>query len=406
MADPRSARPTHGRRAAFVAVAAAFVVTMVGTTLPTPLYPLYRDAYGFSQVTITIVFAVYAAGVITALLLFGNLSDVIGRRRVLLPGLLCSALSAGCFLLAHGLAPIIAGRLLSGLAAGIFTGAATAALLDLAPEGGAARASLLATIVNVGGLGSGAMLAGVLAEYGAKPLRLVFWVHLALLTLAAAGIWRMPEPVDGAATRALRLRPTRPTVAAEARAVFGPAVIAGFAGFAVLGLVTAVSPAFLGEVLGERNHAVTGLVVLAVFGASIVGQALGRTIEPSRALRLGCGLLIVGAATLAVALSLASLALLIGGGVVAGAGQGAGFAAGLASINHATPAAQRGATISSFFVVCYVAISVPVIGVGLLAAATDLVVAGTVFSIGVAALAAAAILGVVRLGRQAELPGA
>lgn len=406
MAEPHPSQPALGRRAAFLAVAAAFVITMVGTTLPTPLYPLYREEYGFSQVMITVIFAVYAAGVITALLLFGNVSDVIGRRRVLLPGLLCSALSAGCFLLAQGLAPILAGRLLSGLAAGIFTGAATAALLDLAPEGGAARASLLATIVNVGGLGSGAMLAGVLAEYATEPLRLVFWVHLGLLTFAAIGIWRMPEPVEGAAGRALELRPTRPTVAPEALAVFASAVIAGFAGFAVLGLVTAVSPAFLGEVLGERNRAVTGLVVLAVFAASIAGQALARTLDSSRALRLGCALLIVGAAILAVALSAASLALLVVGGVVAGAGQGAGFAAGLASINRVTPAAQRGATISSFFVICYVAISVPVIGVGLLAAATDLVVAGTVFSIVVSLLAAAAIVGVIRLERQAELPGA
>ncbi|MBA2348535.1 MAG: MFS transporter, partial [Solirubrobacterales bacterium] len=98
MIEPRPRRPTLGRRAAFLAVAAAFVITMIGTTLPTPLYPLYRDEYGFSQLTITVIFAAYAAGVIAALLLFGNLSDVIGRRRVLLPGLVCSALSAGCFL--------------------------------------------------------------------------------------------------------------------------------------------------------------------------------------------------------------------------------------------------------------------------------------------------------------------
>lgn len=389
-----------------MAVAAAFVITMIGTTLPTPLYPLYGEEYGFSQVTITVIFAAYAAGVIAALLLFGNLSDVIGRRRVLLPGLLCSALSAGCFLLAQGLAPIIVGRLFSGLAAGIFTGAATAALLDLAPEGGAARASLLATIVNVGGLGSGAMLAGVLAEYAPEPLRLVFWVHLGLLALAAVGVWRMPEPVEGAESRAFRVRPTRPSVAQEARAVFAPAVVAGFAGFAVLGLVTAISPAFLGQVLGESNRALIGLVVLAVFGASIAGQASARPLDPSRALRLGCVLLIAGSTVLALSLSVASLALLVTGGVIAGAGQGAGFAAGLASINGVTPAAERGATISSFFVVCYVAISVPVIGVGLLAAVTDLVVAGTVFSAVVALLAAGAIVGVNRLEAQADVPGA
>jgi MFS family permease len=109
------------------ATAYAFAVTMLGTTLPTPLYALYRERFGFSQLMITVIFATYAVGVISALLLFGRLSDDIGRRRTLLPGLVLSALSAGAFLTLHGLGLILLGRLLSGLSAGIFTGTATAA---------------------------------------------------------------------------------------------------------------------------------------------------------------------------------------------------------------------------------------------------------------------------------------
>ncbi len=114
-------RATLGRAGGFAALAYAFAVTMLGTTLPTPLYGLYRQRFGFSELMITVIFATYAAGVIVALLSFGRLSDAIGRRAALLPALGLSALSAVAFLAAQGLGLLLAGRVLSGLSAGIFT---------------------------------------------------------------------------------------------------------------------------------------------------------------------------------------------------------------------------------------------------------------------------------------------
>src|SRR5947209_12476785 len=167
-----SVRWRLGRPAAFAASAYAFAVTMLGTTLPPPLYSLYRERFGFSELMITVIFATYAAGVIAALLLVGRLSDEIGRRPVLLPGLAFSALSAVAFLLAQGLAPLLIGRVLSGISAGIFTGTATAMLVDLAPPDRPGRGTLVATAANMLGLGCGPLLAGLLAQYASDPLRL------------------------------------------------------------------------------------------------------------------------------------------------------------------------------------------------------------------------------------------
>src|ERR1700760_3081597 len=141
-----ASRGRLGRRFGFAAAAFALAVGMLGTTLPTPLYGLYREQFGFSELMITVLFATYAAGVIASLLLFGRLSDQIGRRRVLLPGLALSALSALCFLTATGLTLLMTGRVLSGLSAGIFTGTATATLIDLPPGGRRGRATLVATM--------------------------------------------------------------------------------------------------------------------------------------------------------------------------------------------------------------------------------------------------------------------
>src|SRR4051794_33438279 len=137
-----------GRRGGFVGVAFALAATMLGTTLPTPLYPLYRGEFGFSELMVTVIFAIYALGAVAALFFAGSLSDEIGRRRVLLGGLTFSALGAAAFLLAHGVGLLLVGRVLSGLSAGIFTGTATAALIDLAPPEGRGRATVVATVAN------------------------------------------------------------------------------------------------------------------------------------------------------------------------------------------------------------------------------------------------------------------
>jgi MFS family permease len=314
---------------------------------------------------------------------------------MLLPGLALAALSAIAFLLADGLALLLVGRVLAGLAAGIFTGTATATLVDLAGPQRREKATLTATIANMGGLGCGPLLAGLLAQWAGSPLRLPFWVYLALLVPAAIGIWAMPEPV--AATSRLRLRPQALTVPTEMRTTFVEAALAGFAGFAVLGLFTAVAPAFLGQELGVTSPAVVGLVVFAVFAASMVGQALLEQVPESAPMPAGCVALIAGMGLLALGLALPSLALLVLGGVVAGLGHGLAFRAGLTAVNTSAPAERRAAVASSFFVVMYVAISLPVIGVGVLAQATGLRTAGLTFATVVAAVA---VVVLVLLGRE------
>ncbi|ONH32975.1 MFS transporter [Pseudofrankia asymbiotica] len=397
-ADARRRRVVLGRAAGLAAAAYAFVVTMAGTTLPTPLYPAYRAEFGFSQLMVTVVFATYAVGVIAALLLFGRLSDRVGRRWALLPGLAASAVSAVVFLLAGGLAALLVGRLLSGLSAGILTGTATATIVDLAAPGKASRAALVATVANMGGLGCGPVVAGLVARFGEHPLRLTFVVDLALLIPAALGVLLMPETVTPAARAAARAGGrlvALPRVPAEVRAAFARAALAGFAGFAVLGMFTAVCPAFLGEELGVHNPLVTGLVVAAVFGSSAAGQLVARRTGPAAGLPLGCVVLIVGVGVVALALVFASLTLLTAGGVVAGVGQGLSFSSGLGALLAAAPARARARTSSAFFVVAYVALSVPVVGIGVLATLTTLRTAGLVF-VAVVGLLALAVLALLR----------
>ncbi|RKR02436.1 putative MFS family arabinose efflux permease [Kushneria sinocarnis] len=362
----------------WLAITLAFLVTMVGTTLPTPLYPIYQQRYGFSEVMITVIFATYALGVMAALIVTGRWSDRLGRRPVLLAGLGVALLSSLCFLVAQGLGLLLVGRLLSGISAGIFTGTATVAVIEAIPERWQRHATLIATAANMGGLGLGPLLAGVVGEYLPWSLRLCYGLHLVLTGLAMVAVMRAPETVTRPAD--ISLRPQRLALPEEVRSVFVPAAIAGFAGFNVLGLFTASAPAFVGGVLDIHNGAVIGGVVLLLFIGSIAGQAL-QTRYPRRIeLASGCRVLAVGAALVGASIMLASMALLVIGALVAGAGQGIVFRAGMGSVSAASPAAQRASVASTLFVVFYVAISLPIVGIGLVTMLAGIRIAATLFA--------------------------
>ncbi|MFF8371590.1 MFS transporter [Streptomyces lydicus] len=384
-----------GRRPGYPVAAGVFAIGMAGTTLPTPLYGLYREQLGFSELMVTVVFAVYALGVITVLLLAGNVSDAVGRRPVLFCALGLSAASALCFLFEGGLPMLMLGRVLSGFAAGLFSGAATAAVLELAKPGQEAHAGFAATAANMGGLGCGPLLSGLLAQYAPWPLKLPFLVHLGLVALATGATWLLPETVRPP-RRPRSLRPQRLHLPHEVRGVFAPSAIAAFAGFALLGLFTAIAPSFVGETLGVHNLAVAGAVVFTVFLGSTVGQSLSGRIGVRKALPAGCLVLVAGLVLVATSLAVTSLPVLVTGAVCGGIGQGLAFRAGLTAVGHAAPPEHRGGTISAFFLVAYLGISLPVVGVGALTLELGLRGAGLTFSACVIAVAVAVGLYVLR----------
>ena len=198
-----------GRRG-YVLTAGLLVVAMLGGTLPIPLYVLWENQMGFGPLGVTVVFAAYVAGTLSALVVFGDLSDHLGRRKVLAIGISCAAVSTAGFLLASGLAPsiglLIASRAVSGLAAGFVTGTATAALAELQPRRDRRAAAVAAAGSNMTGLGLGPLIAGLFAEYVAMPTRSVFWFYLGLCALALAALAVIPETVT-APDRRVSLRP-------------------------------------------------------------------------------------------------------------------------------------------------------------------------------------------------------
>ena len=386
------------RRFGFAFLAYAFAAVMMGTTLPTPMYALYADRMHFAVLTTTVIFSTYAVGVLAALLVFGRWSDAIGRRPVLLAGAAFALVSAVVFLLADDVPLLLLGRLLSGLSAGIFTGTATAAIVEAAPPDQRDRATAIATVANIGGLGAGPLVAGVLVQYAPHPLQLSFALHIVLVVLAVGAVLVAPET----SSRTGRIGLQRLSIPPEVRSVFVTAATAAFAGFSVTGLFMAVVPAFVKSVMGIDNHAVAGAVAGSIFAASAVAQLLSRRIAPQRAVAIGCAILVVGMVILAGALHFSSLYVLLAAALVAGVGQGISFSRGLAAISERVPADRRAEVSSTYFVVAYVAISLPVVGEGFASQHLGLRTAGTSFAIATAVWAAICLAAIVIQERRAD----
>jgi MFS family permease len=384
----RRPRKLRGRQAALV-IGAAFFVTMLGPTLPTPLYPIYQDKFGFEGLMVTSIFTTYVVGIAAALLLFGRLSDRIGRRALLLPGLLLAMLSSAVFYFADTVELLFFGRLLSGLSVGIITGTATAALTDLAPAGRQRLYSLIAALVNMVGLGLGPVMAGALAEFTPFPLTLPYFIHIVLLIVTFAGVSMIAEPLE-CPDRSFRWEFQGLTLPPEVRGTFLRAATAGFAGFSVLGLFASVAPALLLHVLGIGDHLVCGLVVFAQLGFSALGQIGSTKMADRKAMLIGTGALTAGILLTGISIAVSSLPVLLLGAAFAGAGQGMSFRASLSTLAEQSPAHLRGEITSTFFLVLYIAQSVPVMGVGVAASAVGLAFAGVGFAVFVAFVAAAA----------------
>ncbi len=143
MRNPVMTRP---QTAALAIVATGLGVMFVGAILPTPLYPLYRQAFGFSGVTLTLIYAVYVLGNLIALLFFGRLSDQIGRRVTTLAAIGVGIASALVFAFATGTPWLFAARALSGFSTGLASGTATAWIAELySDRGGGAAARIAAS---------------------------------------------------------------------------------------------------------------------------------------------------------------------------------------------------------------------------------------------------------------------
>jgi Major Facilitator Superfamily len=361
------ARPAR-HRTGFWLVGFVFLVTMAFSAVPAPLYVLYSARDHFGPLMITVIFAAYAVGVIASLFLAGHLSDWVGRRPMAILAVTVNVASGVIFLLWPTVPGLLIARVVSGVSVGMLTATATAYLseLDAAGRGGLPRrrAEIIATAANLGGIGLGPLVSGFLAQYAGDPLVVPYLVFEVLMLSGVLALALVPETVTRPGVRP-RYRPQQVSVPAEHRQAFYAASVAAGAEFALFGLFTSLAPGFIAGPLHDTSHALAGAATFAVFGAAALAQIVVSHARLRRQLAFGLLALVLGLALITAAFWLASLALLLAGGIVAGSGAGAAFKGSVTTVLSIARPQARGEALAGLFLVAYVGLAVPVLALGL-----------------------------------------
>jgi MFS family permease len=389
--------PRLSRRAGFWAIAFAFLSVTALSTAPSALYGLYERHEHFSPITITLVYAVYAAGVTASLLLAGHVSDWYGRKAVLIPALTLAVAAAVLFISWQSLIGVLVARVITGLALGATVATATAYITDLDAGPDAAvtrRAGTAGRIAQVGGLAIGPLASGLLARYAPSGLTLPYVVLLAALVVAVLGVALAPE--GRPPTHPLpRYRPQRLKVPAHARRQFLAAIAGAALAFATWGLFAGLAGRFLAGPLHHPSPALTGGAIFLTFGVGIVVQTTTTNWPTYRLLSTGIPTIILGLAILVASAwtTPPSLALFLIGGIVTGLGASAIFRASFNIVISTSRADDRAGALATVFIAGYTALSLPVLGLGIvllyLSPQVTLLIFGLTIGLGILAAAPA-----------------
>jgi Major Facilitator Superfamily len=364
-ASTAPAARSRRHRSGFRAVTFAFLVVMAVATLPSPLYGLYRIRDHLSALTITVVFAIFAASTIALLQRDSSIVARIGRRGTMLAAVATMMVAMGVLAAWKDLPGLLIGRLITGVSVGLAAGTAITYLIELRlradPKASPVRARTIGTSVTVGALGIGPLIAGCLAQWVAQPLTVPYLVFLALGAVALAGLRAAPETGAPAPRAAASSQPAGPRRKVRLPV---PAAAGTLAAFAANGLFAGLSGLFLATTLHHPSHALAGAALFLLFTCGVISQLA--TLRASRVLALGTVFMLAGLVLLVVSVRLSppSLAMFLIAGALIGAGSGAVFKGTTGIVLEASPPESRVAMTSDLLIALYVGLSVPVIGAG------------------------------------------
>ncbi|UGS37193.1 MFS transporter [Capillimicrobium parvum] len=372
----------------FWAVAAIGLLAAATNAAASPLYRLYQVQFRFSATTLTLLFTVYVVVLLVTLVFLGSASDYLGRRPVMLAALSLGAVACGLFLLAHGVGLLFAGRAVQGVAVGLISGTASAALLDLRPDSGITP--VVSSAAPTGGQAVGALGASALAQYVPAPTHLVWWLLVAAFIIGIVAVVEIPEPGTRRPGVVSSLRP-HVTVPHGTRREFATALPVLVGVWALAGLYLSLGPSLALQLLHSKNLLWGGALIFLLTGFAAAASAAVARKSPAGVMLGGCVTLIVGALMTFASVATGTPAVLFVGTAFAGLGFGSAFVGAYRSTVARAASDDRAGLITAIYIVSYLATGIPAVIAGIGTSHFGLHKTALVYSVAVAVLAAAAV---------------
>lgn len=393
-----SSRPTW---VPLILMTLVVTVALMSSATPTPLYVDYRTLWGVSGTMITVVYAVYALAVLAPLVFLGRVSDAIGRRPVVLLGLVLLAASMAVLAAAPGVAWLIVARVIQGLAVGLITGSAAAAIIELHPRRDTRVGALISNSSTNFGIAAGVLLAGMVATSSSSPLVHPYLViGAATVTLLVAVGLTVPETAGGTSTLRAALRVQAPSVPSGMRGPFALAAVCVIVSWSVGGVFLGLGGAIAGDLLGRSDYLVTAVVVASLQAAAAVAQLVWNLRSGPADWRwgiaVGVGFMVAGLGAASLSLEVGTVAGFTAATAGAGVGMGLLFLMGTTLVAQSAPPAERGRVFSALYVVAYLALGVPAVVAALVAEQIGIIPAFHLMAVVVGLIAVTALVSVVR----------
>ncbi|CAN5156802.1 MFS transporter [soil metagenome] len=377
MASGRAASPAVMTVFSFAGAA----LVSASSSAVTPLYRHYQQSMHLTPLMITVVFAIYAISLLAALLTLGGLSDYVGRRPVILGGLLLNAAAMIVFAYADTVGALILARAVQGLCVGTAVTAFGAAILDANRSQG----PLLNGITAFVGLLVGALGAAALVAFAPDPLHLIYEVLLGITVVMIVALWWMPETVSRKSGALASLRP-QISVPRQSRAVLIRLMPITVATWAFGGFQLSLMPTVVASTMSASAPWLGDVVLPTMLFAATVAVMLFRNWPAERVLRFGSNALWIGVAASLLGMHQHSATVMVTGAIIAGLGFGTSFSGALRTLLPTAEPHHRAGLLSAFYVASYLAFSLPAVAAGLLVPQAGLATVAYVYGAVVIAL--------------------
>lgn len=335
------------------------VLTMVASFTPTPLYSLYQQEWGISDVQVSLAFAAYPAGVIAVLLFLGGISDRIGRRNTLLIGLALLTLALLALALAPSYPVFVLGRLIHGFSSGLATSAAAAALMESHPQGLAAGAFVNTACVGAG-VAVGPLLSGALAEVTSQPLLFPYLAVGIALLIPAVLLMRAPPPPQAAGRVRIMQRIGVPRALWRRFSVAAAAIITANLCMGVYGSFGTR----IAYTVGWDSQGHTGWLVSGMLFCLALAQFAGRRLAHTTSMSIGASVAATGWIAAACGAQTGSLPALLIGSLMIGTGAGLCLLGSAGFIGSISPPDRRAEIYSAYLLVAFTTLGMTAIVAG------------------------------------------